>query len=354
MLGIDLFCGAGGMSLGARYAGIEVALAIEKDIHAANTYRRNHPACKLFVGDIRGFPNDAIQDLPRGNEGTVVFGGPPCRGFSYSNTQTRCISNSDNWLFEEYLRFVRIYEPDFVVFENVRGIIDTAGGMFLKRVRERISQAGYDVDCRVLNAKNHGIPQDRARLFLLGSRSSLNVRIAPHQSKVTPTVNDAISDLPYLENGASVSWLPYGSNASSNYAKRLRGNDIRCPNNLVTRNADYVIERYSHIPPGGNWQDIPPALMGNYRDRSRCHTGIYRRLDADRPSVVIANYRKNMLVHPTQNRGLSVREAARIQSFPDNYEFSGSIGFQQQQVGNAVPPLLAYEVFSALLQQTRV
>ena len=117
---------------------------------------------------------------------------------------------------------------------------------------------------------------------------------------------------------------------------------------LVTRNAAHVLARYPHVPQGGDWADIPPELMGNYGDTSKCHTGIYRRLISTEPSVVIGNFRKNMLIHPNQNRGLSVREAARIQSVPDDFCFCGSIGFQQQQVGNMVPPLLEGAVFTEL------
>ena len=114
---------------------------------------------------------------------------------------------------------------------------------------------------------------------------------------------------------------------------------------LVTRNAAFVLRRYKYIPQGGNWEDIPTRLMRNYKDREDCHTGIYHRLSADEPSIVIGNYRKNMLIHPFEDRGLSVREAARLQSFPDAYQFKGSVGYQQQQVANAVPPLLGQAVF---------
>ncbi len=351
MLGIDLFSGAGGMSLGAIQAGINVAFAVEKDTFAADTYKKNHPNCDLFVGDIRNVTTDEIRIFPRGSNTTVIFGGPPCQGFSYSNTRTRHVRNENNWLFEEFVRFVQIWQPDFVVFENVRGIINTAGGFFLKTVIDRFAQLSYNLEYGVLNAKDYGVPQDRARFFLIGSRGSVTVLLPLKENRPTPTVDDAICDLPNLENGASESWLPYGNFPPSVYARKLRGDGHLCSNNLVTRNAEYILHRYQHIPPGGNWENIPARLMRNYEDRSRCHTGIYHRLRLDSPSVVIANYRKNMLLHPTKQRGLSVREAARIQSFPDSYEFAGSIGFQQQQVGNAVPPLLAKAVFSALIQQ---
>lgn len=128
----------------------------------------------------------------------------------------------------------------------------------------------------------------------------------------------------------------------------MRGSSIESSNNLVTKSSPEIIKRYRYVPQGGNWQNIPENLMNNYKDTTRCHTGIYHRLKEDEPSVVLGNFRKNMLIHPQQDRGLSVREAARLQSFPDWYEFVGSIGFQQQQVGNAVPPLLAKAVFTAI------
>ena len=122
--------------------------------------------------------------------------------------------------------------------------------------------------------------------------------------------------------------------------------------NFVSRNKDYVLERYKHIKPGQNWKAIPEELMKNYTDTKNCHSGIYKRLDPNSPSVVIANYRKNMLIHPFENRGLSVREAARIQSFPDNFVFKGNLSFQQQQIGNAVPPLLAKVIFEQIIKLT--
>lgn len=161
-------------------------------------------------------------------------------------------------------------------------------------------------------------------------------------------MRDAIGDLPSLDNGADFPALPYPRPARSYYAAALRGTAMESTGHLVTNNAEYVVKRYAHVPQGGNWQDIPDTLMYTYANKERCHTGIYHRLVWDAPSKVIGNFRKNMLIHPSQDRGLSVREAARLQSFSDSFTFHGSIGKQQQQVGNAVPPLMAQAIMQLL------
>ena len=346
-----MFAGAGGLSLGATRAGINVALAVESDTKSVATYSINHPRCKIFSDDIRNLSDEEINSIPKGDALSIVFGGPPCQGFSYSNSRTRNESNALNWLFLDFIRFVRIWEPDFVLFENVRGIVDTCRGRFLSCVIDHFRELGYTVAYGILNAKDYGVPQNRARFFLLAANHSVALRLPKPTHEIPISVQEAIGDLPALPNGASTSWLPYGKKAPSPYAQSLRSATGQSPNHLVTRNASYILERYAHIPQGGNWKNIPCHLMENYHDFTRCHTGIYSRLRLDTPSTVIGNYRKNMLIHPTQDRGLSVREAARIQSFPDTYEFSGSIGYQQQQVGNAVPPLLSEAVFSQVLSQ---
>lgn len=346
MIGIDLFAGAGGMSLGARLAGVDVQIAVEADPHAARTYLHNHkPQYGLFDDDIRKFQK---VELEAKGQPTVVFGGPPCQGFSTSNQKTRSAENENNWLFKEFFRVVKDYQPDWVVFENVRGLLETEKGLFVEIILEEFHKLGYETSYELLHATDYGIPQNRARFFIVGSRHGETYQFPSATALEKVSVQDAIGDLPALSNGASSCYLNYESTASSEYAKEMRGGLEGCSNHLVTRNNSLIIERYKHIPQGGNWESIPEELMGNYKDRTRCHTGIYRRLELSKPSVVIGNYRKNMLIHPTQDRGLSVREAARIQSFPDDFTFQGSIGFQQQQVGNAVPPLLAEAVFKGL------
>ncbi len=353
IIGIDLFSGAGGMSIGAIQSGVDVKVAVEIDKYAAQTYELNHPGTKMINDDIRKVkPTDILPEKEK--KGTrILFGGPPCQGFSTSNQKTRNGNNVNNWLFKDYLRIVKGIMPDWVIVENVKGILETENGYFFDEINKHLKAAGYTTSYAVLNAADYGVPQVRNRVFIVGSLHGTNFHFPEPTCKKHVTVEQAISDLPMLENGANYHELEYARNASTKYQKHIRKSSKKAFNNLVTRNAPLVVKRYEHIPQGGNWEDIPARLMKNYKDYTRCHTGIYHRLRADMPSVVIGNYRKNMLVHPTENRGLSVREAARIQSFPDSFQFTGSIGFQQQQVGNSVPPMLAKRIFEAIANMNR-
>ena len=332
------------MSLGAELSGINVVCAVEADPNAAATFRQNHPKTTVLNAPIQSINILPIQKR-RGR--LILFGGPPCQGFSTSNQRTRSSKNPLNWLFEHYMRFVRQLSPEWVVFENVTGMATTEGGRFIDEVLLSFDKAGYETSMFTLNAVQFGIPQKRSRLFIVASREGINIA-PPTPSREIVTVREAIGDLPVLRNGASFDELPYRCAPLSKYARELRGRLTSTANHLVSRNAPIIVDRYQFIPQGGNWSDIPARYMKSYADRERCHTGIYHRLHYRKPSVVIGNFRKNMLIHPTQDRGLSVREAARLQSFPDSFRFCGSIGFQQQQVGNAVPPLLARAVFGAI------
>ena len=285
------------MSLGAVQAGIRVALAIECSPHAAQTYAKNHQNADVLCEDIRTVDVRKLKRSIQGHKETIVFGGPPCRGFSYSNSRTRSPKNPDNWLFIHFLRIVRQLQPDWVVFENVRGVVDTAEGIFLTEIVSRIEALGYTVQYRVLNAQDFSVPQNRGRLFVVGSREHTRIKM-PRSSGVRRTVRDAIADLPYLENGASISWMSYKGRGGSEYARSLRQKLSISPNHLVSKNSDKVVRRYKYVPQGGNWEDIPARLMTNYSDRSRCHTGIYRRICYDLPSVVIGNYRKKYVDTP--------------------------------------------------------
>ena len=348
--GIDIFSGAGGLSLGAEMVGIQIMFAVEKDKNAAETYHYNHKDTPIICDDIHAV-NPLQHLVPIGdNDQLIVFGGPPCQGFSTSNTVTRNMQNPNNSLFEEFVRFVATLNPDWFLFENVEGFYRFEKGTMRNKVKSCFEELGYTVNDAIVVASDYGVPQHRNRFIMIGNRNGILYQFPEKQQKIF-TVKDAIADLPELSNGQMEDSLPYKCSAkeASEYAQLMRHGSRTSKQNYVSRNAEYVIERYKHIGQGQNWRAIPEELMSNYKDKSQCHSGIYKRLIADKPSVVISNYRKNMLIHPYQDRGLSVREAARLQSFPDKFIFKGSLMAIQQQIGNAVPPLLAASVFKQIL-----
>ena len=334
------------MATGAKQAGVNTCIAVENDVYAAQTYMENHKNTTVVVDNIE---NVREFKFNRKNELVVLFGGPPCQGYSYSNRKTRNSQNPQNWLFKEFIRCAELIVPDWIVIENVPGLKRMDNGFFLKIICEDLRNLGYTPNVKILNAVDFGVPQRRERLFIVASKTGIVFEF-PEGSflKNHITVKDALSDLPTLENGSMEEELFYKTKATSQYAKFLRGRSKKVYQNFVSRNSDIVIQRYQYIKQGNNWKDIPKELMTNYKDYSRCHSSIYRRLNENSPAVIISNYRKSMIIHPTENRGLSVREAARLQSFPDSYKFFGSLDQKQQQVGNAVPPLLAQAIFTQL------
>lgn len=352
---IDLFSGAGGLSHGFTQAGFHVVASVEIDAAVAATQRANHNYRKVYRTQVINADMRRAQSVistlqsRRIGQVDVVIGGPPCQGFSRSNRQSRNEHNPLNSLFWRFLDVVRHYQPTVVVLENVADLNTFEKGKVVDRMIQGFEASGYRVEKAILNALHFGVPQRRNRIFFLGTRNGVPIDFPTRRiTDVAEFVKtwEAISDLPLLENGASVDQVHYRCRQPQNeYQARMRrhtGQWVR--NNLVSQNNDLVLTRYKHIPQGGNWQNIPDDLMQNYADKTRCHRWIYRRLPEAEPSVAITNFRKNMLIHPRQDRGLSVREAARLQSFPDRFVFMGGIGSQQQQVANAVPPLLARAV----------
>lgn len=351
LYGIDIFSGAGGLSLGAEMAGTSIMFAVEKDKYAAETYRYNHNNTPIICDDIHNIdPLQHITPIGAGDQ-LIVFGGPPCQGFSTSNTVTRNMQNPNNSLFEEFLRFVSVLQPDWFLFENVEGFYRFEKGAIRNKVKRCFEELGYTVNDAIVIASNYGVPQHRNRFIMVGNRNGILFQF-PEKHKKVYSVIDAIGDLPELTNGEMEDSLPYRCFAkeAGEYAQLMRHGSRTSKQNYVSKNANYVIERYKHIGQGQNWKAIPEELMQNYANKANCHSGIYKRLNPNEPSVVISNYRKNMLIHPFQDRGLSVREAARLQSFPDKFIFKGTLMHIQQQIGNAVPPLLAKAVFEKILE----
>ncbi len=352
--GIDIFSGAGGLSLGAEMAGIKISTAIEIDESAAQTFLRNHKGSKVLQGDIQKIDPKTLHT--NNKPVFVIMGGPPCQGFSLSNTRTRNMENKKNFLFLEFVRFVEEIRPDWFVLENVWGLTNINEGKTQEMIEDCFRAIeGYDnISSSVLWASDYGVPQNRNRFFMVGNKLGIDFQFPKKQNTII-TVEEAIGDLPSLQNGEMLDEASYTQpiEEASPYAQLMRQGSEKAHQNYVSRNNDLVIERYKYIGQGQNWRAIPDFLMQNYADKGRCHSGIYKRLRADKPSVVISNYRKSMLIHPHEDRGLSVREAARLQSFPDNFIFEGSLMHMQQQIGNAVPPLLAKAVFQQIIKQTK-
>lgn len=349
IIGVDVFSGSGGLSLGAEMAGVDVKFAVEVWPSAAATYKRNHPGSTVINKDIQEI--DSRTEISQDENIFVIMGGPPCQGFSMSNQRWRTMDNPKNQLFKHFVRFVDELRPDWFVFENVSGIVNMEKGRVIKMIAQCFEDLGYKTSGpTILWANDYGVPQRRNRCFIVGNKVGVDFKF-PEPTGITVTVKEAIEDLPILKSGDNVVQAPYRLPLSkcSDYAKLMRKNSLEATQNQVSLNSELVLRRYSYIQQGGNWRQIPEELMTNYEDKSRCHSGIYKRLREDEPSVVISNYRKMMLIHPTQDRGLSVREAARLQSFPDDFYFEGPISHIQQQIGNAVPPLLAKAIFKQIL-----
>ena len=347
---VDIFSGAGGLSIGAKMAGIESTLAVEYCKHAASTYKRNHQKTTVLNQDIKEVkPLDHIDKQP-----FILFGGPPCQGFSIANTKTRNLENPNNWMFKEYIRFVKDLEPEWFLFENVVGFKSFNGGSFAKEVEKELKDLGYTTNSQVLCASEYGVPQKRKRFFIIGNKSGKKFDFDSLKKQSLVTVKDAISDLPTLKSGQKLNSSKYKHDASNNYLEIMRENSEKALQNFVSLNKDHILKRYKHIKQGQNWSAIPKEMLSNYSSTVNMHSGIYKRLEENQPTVTIANYRKSMLIHPTEDRGLSLREAARLQSFPDDFIFEGPLSYQQQQVGNAVPPLLAKVLFKKIKKLHKV
>lgn len=269
MRGIDVFSGAGGMSVGAGSVGVNPVVAVEFDRFAAATYSRNHPKCAVICEDVRAIDFSGF----RSNEKTVLFGGPPCQGFSTSNQRTRNSENHNNWLFREFLRAVREIEPDWVVFENVKGIAETEGAKFLKSVVFGLEEIGYSTKASVLNAADFGVPQTRSRQFVVAAHCLAEFDFPKPKEKSLTTVSDAISDLPILENGASIDTCEYRYEAKSKYARSMRRRRRKVSGNLVTQNAKHVVDRYKHIPQDGISLDRLHKSSSRSSNRELCLYG---------------------------------------------------------------------------------
>jgi DNA (cytosine-5)-methyltransferase 1 len=343
MRAVDLFCGAGGLSLGLKQAGIDSVLANEIEKDFANTHKSNFPNCRMLNKPI-GEVDFRAELASSGLEGKIdlLVGGPPCQGFS--TVGKKKASDPRNSLFLQFLRAVEETAPRFVVFENVAGFKRLYGGEMYNRTVEGLDRLGFDLVSSVLNAKDFGTPQSRERTIILAwSRGEKAIQMpeSTHGTGSTPclTLLEAISDLPPLRPGEEKK--AYLCDPQNEYQRYMRASGCPLTEHKCAKYGDHIQEVMSHVPAGGSIMDVPEELRpkGYFKNT-------YARLLPDVPCMTITrNFgtpSSSRCIHPHQNRALSTREGARIQGFPDHYIFHGGKGSKNLQIGNAVPPALAF------------
>jgi DNA (cytosine-5)-methyltransferase 1 len=355
---IDLFCGAGGLSEGFRQAGYSVLAGNDFFEAAGETFAATHREAKFLPGPIQNYSASDFLNAAglKSGELDVLAGGPPCQGFSVYNHQ-RGLHDERSSLYREYLRIVEGLSPNWVVLENVTGMTSAGGGAAVGAILAGLRDLGYAVEPQILKAEEFGVPQERRRIVFIGNRIGLPTEFpkATHGSDLRPlvTVWDAISDLPSIADGDDGGVVPYACEAQSDFQREMRNGSNCVANHIPAKLAKVNLERLKHIPQGGSWRDIPFDLLpaGMKRAKRSDHTKRYGRLSWNGLASTIltkCDPHWGAYFHPEEDRTLTVREAARLQSFPDWFEFRGSRTDQYVQVGNAVPPLLGRAIADAI------
>lgn len=336
---IDLFCGCGGLSLGFEMAGYDISLAIDNWKDALVTYSHNHKkGTRTLCADLMNLNPERVGQEYDIHDVSVIIGGPPCQGFSIAGK--RIIDDERNKLYKSFVRFVAYFKPQAFVMENVPNILSIGQGAIKDAIFYDFESLGYDVECMVLTASDYGVPQNRRRAIFVGLRNSRFV-FPSREIEHLITSSEAISDLPdySIEDGGD-----YPLKATSDFQKWARMDSRGVYNHQVTNHNQRTRYIISLVPDGGNYKDLPLELQST----RKVHIA-WTRLNSQKPSFTIDTGHRHHF-HYKFNRIPTVREAARIQSFPDKFVFLGSRTSQNRQVGNAVPPLMAKAIAEQLLK----
>ena len=345
---LDIFCGAGGFSEGFREAGFKIVAGIDNDPQALLTYSANFPDALTIRKDLSRIPD--VEDLEYRElfrkRIDVLIGGPPCQGFSIAGKRMK--DDPRNKLYKAYLALIATLKPSVLVVENVPTILTLFHGEVSKQIKEDFRQAGYETTVFTLLASDYGIPQNRKRVFFVAEKVTKKFKIpapAPSYSKVTAEM--AISDLPLLDQNLGGEEADYYGSALNSYQRELRKGSDKLFNHWAVVHTKKTKEIISLVPDGGNYKDLPEHLQ----DTRRVHIA-WTRMNSRKPCFTI-DAGHNHHFHYKANRVPTVRECARIQSFPDKFRFLGNKTSQFRQVGNAVPPalakIIALEIRRALL-----
>ncbi len=347
---LDLFSGAGGFSLGLEMLP-EFQTVVANDFmqDALDTLARNHPGVEAIHGDITSKKVKAeIVEASKKRDVNMIIGGPPCQGFSNKGKKLG-LKDPRNFLFREYLDLVTELQPEIFVIENVKAMSTSTDGWFMAEILSEVSKRGYIASSGVLNASDFGVPQARQRTFIIATRNRHIALPVAKEKKALVTVRDAISDLSYLESGQGADRQEYISKPLSAYQRKMRSGSKVLHNHKATNHAPIALEKLALIPPEKGKESLPAELRGNQQFKTT-----WGRLKWDSLSPTIDTRfdtpSNGTNSHPFLNRSITPREAARIQSFPDTYEFVGTKTNIGKQIGNAVPPLLAKAVGEAILK----
>lgn len=344
---IDLFAGVGGLSLGFEMEGFNILLANEYDPSIAKAYVLNRDNPNMIVADITTLPIKETFGKYK-NKVTVVVGGPPCQGYSQKG-QRKTINDDRNFLFRYFVEVVQEVQPQYFVMENVPNLLTAENGYFKNEIINLFQTMGYSVNADILCASDYGVPQNRNRAFIIGKRAGHNPVRMPEKEKTTPSIWDAISDLNYLHSGEGSNEQNYLNEPMTQYQKNMRMGSQILSGHVATNHSEVALTRMKMIPPKGGKEFLPPEQL-----TKSIYSGTWERMDADDVSVTITTRfdtpASGKFMHPYLDRAITVREAARLQSFPDTFHFYGTKTSQMKQVGNAVPPLLAKAVAKAILK----
>lgn len=348
---IDLFCGVGGLSYGfAHNPAYKIVVANEILPAMAKAYCLNHPNVKVYVEDIKNFNATKVdRDLGiKPADVDIIIGGPPCQ--AYSTVGKRLIDDPRGKLFKEYYRVLKEFDPKLFLFENVKGLVSMQSGELLKTIISMFESLGYKVKYKILNSADYGVPQIRERVIIVGSKLSkdFNYPKPTHTSSNYLTLEDAIGDLPFIKSGEES--FDYASPPKNDFQKLMRKNaPAKLMDHNAPRNNQKLIKLMELLPDGGTPQDLPENLRP-----SSGFKNTYCRLWWRRPSTTITRNlstpSSSRCIHPKAPRPLTTREGARIQCFPDDYQFYGSRSDRNLQVGNAVPTFLSTALAESILK----
>lgn len=340
---LDLFCGAGGLSWGMhknRY--FKTMVALDFDENAIVTFKKNMPDTEVLVGDITDVAvKEKVVSLSKKKNVNMIVGGPPCQGYSMKGKKLG-LDDPRNFLFREYLDLVDKLQPEVFVIENVKGLLLSANGWFKDEIVKAVKKLGYTIEFGILNAADFGVPQSRERAIFICSKHGAISLPSPTVTEYA-TVRDAIEDLAYLESGQGEFEQDYITKPKSQYQIRIRGKSKKLYNHKASNHKQVAIDKLKLIPPEQGKECLPEKMHGNQKFKTT-----WGRLKWDSVSPTIdtrfdasSNGTNN---HPFLNRAITPREAARIQSFDDEFVFWGAKVHIRKQIGNAVPPIMAMAI----------